>query len=93
MYNCGSLNYLGCVMDNISKLDGELRKILQVARDDRRDADFYLRILVQAALANGGELIIDPSFADAAFAALTTSRIEFGNGKVTVTALSTATSK
>lgn len=61
--------------------------VISQAKNDRRDADFYLRILIQAILTHGinGSLGINPSLSDEAKDFVKNGTIEFGDGIVTIT--------
>lgn len=74
-------------MENIEQLPAGLETLFLQSKQNKRDADFYLRILIQAVLThgNGGILQIDPLLSETAKSLATTGRIEFGNGEVRIT--------
>ena len=71
-------------LEEIDNLKRHLDELVLEARNDRRDAEFYLRILIQAVLTFGenGVLKIDVGKGEEAKRLANTATIEFGNGEV-----------
>lgn len=71
---------------DITDLKAELDAMFAQAKQDKRDADFYLRILAQAVLTHGsdGFLPVDYSHGEAAKEAVTNCKFEFGAGGVRI---------
>ena len=72
-------------MDKIKEVQSLLTEITQESKRNKRDADFYLRVLIQAILTHGvgGVLSIDPSQGFKA-QELMSNAIEFGGNAVRV---------
>lgn len=71
---------------DIDNLKADLDAVFAQAKQDKRDADFYLRILAQAVLTHGsdGFLSVDYSRGDDAKEAMANCQFEFGNGGVRI---------
>jgi hypothetical protein len=60
----------------------QIKDFLDDAARHERDSKFYYRLLVQAAMANGGTLVIDPAFGEKAIKYAETGTVTIGDGKV-----------
>jgi hypothetical protein len=72
--------------EEVDDMKWHLDKLFSEAKNDRRDAEFYLRLLVQAVLTYGenGVLKIDIGKGQEARRLAETARIEFGMGEIRV---------
>lgn len=70
----------------INQLKRELDNLILNAKVNKRDADFYLRVLVQVILTHGtsGALTVDVNLASMATDAANNCQIEFGDGVIKI---------